>query len=174
MVQVMSREQQIESAFGVNHCIHFPPLAQARHRHVLYNSLRWHTYDPHRRLKRVLRMMVETHLSQSFGMLTQDFPLTDSCVSVDVTFLISRPDSHFVGPNRSLGIHPRYERSMPTVQGDIDNYMKFFLDAIDGIFFSNDRDVVTISASKLYTTEQRGRIIFNIRHRDMNIVNLIN
>ena len=90
-----------------------------------------------------------------------------------MTFLISRPDSHFVGPNRSLGIRRCYEHTMPTGQGDIDNFVKFFLDTIDGIFFSNDRNVVTILASKLYTTAPRGRIIFNVRHCNMNVVNLV-
>jgi hypothetical protein len=86
--------------------------------------------------------------------------------------LISRPNNHFHGRNRSLGIHPRFENLL-TTQGDIDNFVKFFLDAIDGIFFSNDRNVVAITASKLFTIEPHGRTIFNICRRIMDIVNLV-
>ena len=76
--------------------------------------------------------MVETYLSRDYSILIEHHPLTNLCVSVDVTFLIKRPDSHFVRPNRILGIRCCYENTMPTGQGDIDNYVNFFLDSIDG------------------------------------------
>jgi Holliday junction resolvase RusA-like endonuclease len=159
-------------AFGVNHSIPFTPLAQARHRHVIVRSSRMHAYDPMQQAKLHFRIQVMHYLNQ-VGITSQDFPLTNSYVSVEVTFLLSRPDNHFHGRNRSLGIHPHFENTMPTTQGDIDNFVKFFLDAIDGIFYSNDRNVVAITASKLFTIEPQGRTIFNIRRRIMDIINLV-
>ena len=48
---------------------------------------------------------------------------------------------------------------MPTTLGNIDNYCKFFLDAIDIVFFSNDKNIVQIKAT-------------NIRPYTVNILNL--
>jgi Holliday junction resolvase RusA-like endonuclease len=168
MVQVMSREQDIERVFGVNHSIPFAPVAQARHRQNSNGQM----YDPSSQLKIRCRMEVMRYLSIRYNI--SNYPLTtDSYVSVNITFLISRPNSHFIGNNRNNGIDPSHEAKMPTTQGDIDNFIKFFLDAIDGIFVMDDRYVVKITALKLFTTEQDGRTVFNVRHHDMNIVNLV-
>jgi Holliday junction resolvase RusA-like endonuclease len=166
MAQVLEYDGR---AFGVNHSISFAPLTQAHHRQVIVRSSRMHAYDPMQQAKLDFRMQVMRYLS-AFGITSQDFPLTNSYISIEVTFLISRPNNHFHGRNRSLGIHPRFENLMPTTQGDIDNFVKFFLDAIDGIFFSNDRNVVAITASKLFTIEPHGCTIFNIRRCIMDIV----
>jgi Holliday junction resolvase RusA-like endonuclease len=173
MMQATSRQQNIARVFGINHHIYFPPVAQARHRMVHLNSSRVHTYDPNYQAKLKCRTEVMRYLNVSFNISSQDYPLTNVYVSIDVTFLISRPDSHFIGNDRNRGVDPRFESMMPTTQGDIDNFIKFFLDAIDGIFFSNDRYVIAITASKLFTTEANGRTVFKVCRRDTEIVNLI-
>jgi Holliday junction resolvase RusA-like endonuclease len=171
MMQAINQEQNIERVFGVNHHITFPPVAQQRHRIARINT-RIRLYDPTQRAKLLFRSVVMRYLETSFNISSEDYPLTDSYVSVNVTFLISRPINHFIQKNRNNGIDPRFERTMPTTQGDIDNFVKFFLDAIDGTFFTNDRDVVVITASKLYTTEAIGRVVFNVRQHETEIIDL--
>lgn len=151
--------------FGTNHRVYFNPLPQARHR-VHGNR----TYDPHMGHKMRLRALILNYLGNLYGITTNTGPLTTSYVSVELTFLIVRPSSHFVNGDRSGGIRESYQNKMPTMQGDIDNYQKFFLDAIDGIFFQNDRDVVKIQAIKLYCNGSRGRIIYNIRPYIVNMI----
>jgi Holliday junction resolvase RusA-like endonuclease len=168
----------IEQAFNVNHSIHFDPVPQARHRmtsNFTTDSLqrRPRFYDPSAVQKRMFASAVHRHLGDSFGISVEDYPLTDSSVSIDVTFIVSRPDSHFVGGDRDHGVRPDFERTPPTVQGDLDNFLKFFLDAMNGILYSDDRNVVTISASKLFTANRNGRVVFRIDRRDIDIVDLV-
>lgn len=179
MVQVMSREQhdereRIVQAFFMRHCIYFSPRPQARHRIVYSNRSRIHLYDPSYRDKIYFKEEVKQHLRESLGIFERDYPLTKSSVSVDVTFMISRPASHFVGNDRNRGIRPEFECIFPTTQGDVDNFLKFFLDAINGIFYNDDRDVVSITTSKLFTTNPIGRYVFNVRRRVIEIVDLTN
>ena len=176
MAPAMSQEQRarhIEQVFGTIHSCPLRPIAQARHRYSRRSS-RNVPYDPNSQAKLEIQTQVKQYLRDHYGITHEEFPLTESYVSVNVTFLINRPISHFTQKKRSQGIRPNFEMSMPMVQGDIDNFVKLFLDSIQGIFFRNDRDVVTISASKLYTNEPRGRTVYSIRHHEMNIVDLIN
>ena len=161
-------ERRTEHLFGTNHSCLFPPLPQACHRHVLMANRRIVTYDPHSAAKAQVRMAVMLYLMNRYHISGEDIPFTTSYVTVNVTFLVARPHSHFPRCDRSRGILPTYDSAMPTVQGDIDNFvLKFFLDAIHGIFFLDDRDVVRFIASKLYINEARGRIVYNfvILHR---------
>lgn len=165
-------ERRTEHLFGTNHSCLFPPLPQARHRYVRVAN-RIVLYDPHRAAKAQVRMAVMLYLMNQYNISDENYPFTTSYVSVNVTFLVSRPKYHFIQGDRSRGICPRFDGVMPTVQGDIDNFVKFFLDAIHGIFFRDDRDVVRITASKLFTNEARGRIVYNICRYEMNIVDLL-
>jgi Holliday junction resolvase RusA-like endonuclease len=156
---------RVPPVFGTNHRVYFNPLPQARHR---VHGQR--TYDPHMVHKIALRAIILNYLGNTYSITTNTGPLTTSYVTIELTFLIKRPISHFVNGNRSNGLRELYQHTMPTTQGDIDNYVKFFLDAIDGIFFRNDRDVVSIKATKLYCNESHGRIIYNIRPYVVNEV----
>jgi hypothetical protein len=149
MMQAINQEQNIKRVFGVNHHITFPPVAQQRHRIARINT-RIRLYDPTQRAKLLFRSVVMRYLETSFNISSEDYPLTDSYVSVNVTFLISRPINHFIQKNRNNGIDPRFER----------------------ISITNDRDVVVITASKLFTTEAIGRIVFNFRQHEMEIIDL--
>jgi Holliday junction resolvase RusA-like endonuclease len=73
-----------------------------------------------------------------------------SFVTIELTFLIKRPISHFVNGNWSNGLRELYQHTRPTTQGDINNYVKFFLDAIDGIFFGSI-EMVCLSRQQSYT-----------------------
>jgi Holliday junction resolvase RusA-like endonuclease len=140
------------------HRIRFSPIPQARHR--AYRGVMW---DPSGRQKMLLKIFIRRYLRLSFGVTNDMLPLTTSYVSVDLTFLISRPISHFEGGNRNNDIRPQFRNVLPTTTGDIDNYVKFFMDSVDGIIYHNDRNVVQIRALKLYCNSSRGSTIFKIR-----------
>ena len=149
--------EMLTRLFRANHKVAMNPVAQARPR-----LHRGRMYDPSRRLKLAFRQLVLQYLETTYGVTENMMPLTTSYVTVKLTFLIRRPQSHFVCGDRNRGFRPQYEDAMPTTTGDIDNYVKFVLDAIEGIFFGNDRNVVQVSAIKLYCNRRRGRVIFNI------------
>ena len=76
---------------------------------------------------------------------------SDTKLSIMITYRMRRPNFHFRGRNRGNGEYARVVPSgQPTAGGDIDNLIKFTLDAMQGCLFVDDRQVVQISASKVY------------------------
>jgi Holliday junction resolvase RusA-like endonuclease len=159
----------ITRLFQTNHRVRINPVAQARHR-----MRGGRMYDPSSRQKALFRLYVQAYLRLKYGITNEMMPLTTNFVSVSLTFLIPRPSSHFVGSNRNGPLREEFESSMPTTSGDIDNYIKFFLDAIDGIFYSNDRNVIQITAIKLYCNETCGRTIFRIVPFEITTISIDN
>ena len=157
---------QVPEVFGVNHQVSLDPVPQARHR-----SHGRRTFDPHSVLKAALRARIEWNLLNQYGITNDMQPLTTSYVSIDLTFLIRRPASHFINGDRGR-LRDNFQNLIPTTTGDIDNYVKFFLDAIDGLFFRNDRDVVSIKATKLYCNSSHGRIVYNVRPYIVNTITI--
>jgi Holliday junction resolvase RusA-like endonuclease len=167
MVQIIEVNERQHPVFGTKHRVLYDPIPQARHR--MHGQ---RTYDPHAAHKLVLRALILNFLSNAYGIPASIEPLTTSYVSIEVAFLIKRPLCHFVNGDRSNGLRNMYKNAMPTTQGDLDNYVKFFLDAIDGIFFRNDRDVVSMQAIKLYCNGSHGRIIYKIRPYVVDVVSI--
>lgn len=159
--------ETIQAMFGINHRIYLDPVPQARHR---MNGHR--AYDPSANHRVAVQQSVLRDLASS-GVTNEMFPLTNSYVWIEMTFFISRPNSHFVNGDRNNIIRREYEDSMPTASGDIDNYVKLLLDALDGIFFRNDSNVIRIVATKLYCIEPDGRTVYNVHPYAMNTINLI-
>jgi Holliday junction resolvase RusA-like endonuclease len=62
-------------------------------------------------------------------------PLRDA-VSMTVVFIIKKPKS--------------VKREYPTVKSDLDNYIKSLCDALNGIAFVDDSQIIEINASKKY------------------------
>lgn len=150
--------EAITRLFRANHSIGINPIAQARHR--MHGG---RIYDPSGREKIIFKLLIIDYLREKYGITVDMMPLTASYVSVNVTFLIRRPICHFVGGDRNGSIREQYVNAMPTTLGDIDNYVKFFLDAIEGVFYGNDRNVVQVRAIKLYCNGNNGRVKFSIR-----------
>lgn len=84
-------------------------------------------------------------------------------VTVSITFRYLRPNSHF----RTNGtLKPSAPQYLTTRKGDIDKLSRAVLDALTGILFLDDAQVVTLSASKRYTVfpELPGALITVIPH----------
>ena len=62
-------------------------------------------------------------------------PLKDA-VSVTIVFIIKKPKS--------------VKRDYPTVKSDLDNYCKAALDALNGIAYVDDSQIIELNASKKY------------------------
>lgn len=57
-------------------------------------------------------------------------------------------------------------RKYPTTRPDIDNYIKSLMDAMNGIVFKDDSQVVSIHAMKRYSEDGEGRMRVNIAKID--------
>jgi Holliday junction resolvase RusA-like endonuclease len=83
--------------------------------------------------------------------LFEDEPSTGLAVSI--YFRIRRPNNHYVGGRRLVGnIRTDMARIRPT-GGDLDNLLKFILDALNGILYTDDKQVIAIKTMKLWADD---------------------
>ena len=76
-------------------------------------------------------------------------------VHIDVIFIFPIPESYSSAKKKMLKTSPR------GIVSDIDNLIKFLLDTIQGLCFSNDNLVASINARKVYGNKPK--TIFAIR-----------
>ena len=52
----------------------------------------------------------------------------------------------------------RIVQSLPAIKPDIDNYVKAILDALNGVAFRGDKQIISLNAKKLYSDKPRTEI----------------
>ncbi len=67
-----------------------------------------------------------------------------------ITFRIRRPNSHFVNLNRNRGLRTNAPRTYVVGKLDLDNLVKFTLDAVGGVIYVNDGQVCHIACRKIW------------------------
>lgn len=67
-------------------------------------------------------------------------------LSIDMEFVFARPSSHLTSRGGLRVSAPRFHTNMP----DVDNLVKLVLDALNGEFYRDDRQVIAISARKRF------------------------
>lgn len=80
------------------------------------------------------------------------------CLEVNLFFYIRRPNSDYDGNKRINALKPGRANPFETVKPDIDNLAKFTLDAMQGIVFHDDSQVVKLLVYKLRGNEGGTRI----------------
>ena len=68
---------------------------------------------------------------------------------MELIFCYKRPRSHFRSKNKKLILKedaPLYKGS----KADIDNLSKFYIDAMNGVFYKDDAQIVTLRADKVW------------------------
>ena len=106
------------------------PKAQKRHR-----LCRGRVYDPSKKDK--------MSFLEAATRYKPDEPMEDP-LAVTLTFFTKRPASHF---NKS-GLKKNARRFPP--KPDIDNLCKFVFDALNGVFYKDDVQIVELHSRKLY------------------------
>jgi hypothetical protein len=100
-------------------------------------------------------------LQASFRKVVKDaryFPVVpvfpDQKVYARLVCWIRRPDNHFIASNRGPGrVQARFQdqmASLPHNSLDVDNLAKFVLDAMKGLLYTDDSQVVTLKSVKLH------------------------
>ena len=122
--------------------VNMKPLAQQRHKARRAGN-RIIMYDPSSKDKdRFKKECVEFEPKQ---------PL-EGAISVSMVFSMPRPKSHYRTGKYS---HLLKENApmLHITKPDIDNLVKFYLDAMTGSFWKDDAYVCTIEASKIYSED---------------------
>ena len=73
-------------------------------------------------------------------------------IEMELTFCYKRPRNHFRSKNKKLILKedsPTYKAS----KADIDNLAKFYIDAMNKVFYKDDAQIVTLSANKVWGSE---------------------
>jgi len=117
----------------------YKPTALKRHRVVGGNRM----YDPSKKDKKDwLKCVIKYAPEKPF-----DYPL-----KVNVEFYFPRPKNHY----RSGRYSEELKKNAPTIHSsmpDVDNLAKFVLDAMNGAFYNDDRQVVELNCHKEYTSK---------------------
>lgn len=105
------------------------------------------------RLTRGKRMYDPSHQDKKNWMksVKQYHPIKplESVLELKIIFFFRRPKSHYgTGKNSEIlrKNAPKYMNRTP----DIDNLVKFYLDAMNGIFFKDDRQIISLISEKRY------------------------
>ena len=119
----------------------FPPTVLKRHRHRKMGG----TYDPSRKEKDDFVACVRTvHPLPTSNETRMSGPLR-----CELHFVSARPKSHFRTGQHAHELKP----SAPahnTDTKDVDNMIKFVLDALNGLLYHDDRQMVEVHAFKEY------------------------
>src|SRR5512146_558422 len=67
-----------------------------------------------------------------------------------LAFVIARPKGHYGSGRNAQVIKPAYAKAQPTGKPDIDNLVKLVQDALAGVFYRDDQQIVELHATKEY------------------------
>ncbi len=113
--------------------IPWPPSAKGRPRFVRRTGVAYTPAETRNSEAAIRHLLV----AEKAVLYDRDVPL-----AVDLRFYVPRPKS---APKRVL---------LPTTRPDLDQYTKLLLDASQGILWTDDAQIVTITARKLFCDDQ--------------------
>ena len=119
--------------------LEFPgePIAKSRHRHGTTSSGKKISYDIQKKAKEVVKWLALKQLHDSTNEFGTFIP-SKSAFEVILEFHLITPD--FKKPNVHAVCKP-----------DIDNLVKFYLDALNRIVWEDDKQIISLHASKTYS-----------------------
>ena len=118
-----------------------PPIPQERPK--LWKS-RWVNPSGGKQ-KKVKELLLQEHPEARNNLL-----FAHDVLQLQIWFLMKRPKDHFKANNRERGLKALWSGIWhQNKKPDIDNLLKFYLDALVGIGYSDDKQVVSVVAHKI-------------------------
>ena len=129
------------------------PKPQQRHRHFKLG-----TYDPCKKDKEefLKKALISYNYSKGFNHLPRL-----NAINLNIKFYMKRPKNHYRTGKFANLIKEIWQTIPMTKKPDIDNLIKFSLDALSGQngFFLDDNQIVIIYAEKIYSDDPRTEIM---------------
>ena len=129
------------------------PIPQQRHRHFKFG-----TYDPCKKDKEkfLIKALKDYNYNKSFNHL----PLLNA-IHISIKFYMKRPKSHYRTGKYEGIVKDQWIEIPHTKKPDIDNLIKFVLDALSGQngFFLDDNLIESIYAKKIYSDNPKTMIL---------------
>lgn len=94
-------------------------------------------------------------------------------LKVELRFYFSRPNSHY-GTGRNARLLKPSSPAGHTKRPDLDNLIKFVLDALNGVFWKDDTIVTQIIAEKDYAPNPRTEIIIRSQVEESEVSDEVN
>lgn len=124
------------------------PIGWKRPADKSYGNKHWR-FDSQKKEKEIVR----SHLHYAFGKIRAQWSLFGDreAIAISLTFYLplNRSDSQWAVNAKLWGIQPANEKP------DADNLAKFYLDCINGIFWSDDKRVNELHVKKQYSEKPR-------------------
>ena len=127
------------------------PIPKARHRHMFRNG-KYVVYDPQQELKNYFKLSLLSAMNEKLHSENRSECVKfaqDSTFHVDLTFHINPPSSLSQNERKCV----LWGFKMIGQKPDIDNLVKFVLDAMNHTIFNDDKAVVSITAKKIYSLQ---------------------
>lgn len=124
--------------------IQFEPVSLKRHRHRLQGG----TYDPSKKEKDEFVKVIGNQLPEE---------KMSNPIKCQLRFYCKRPKNHYKTGKKSNELKdsaPKYN----TNSKDLDNMVKFVLDALNDKLYVDDCQIIEITCSKLYSETSEGYI----------------
>jgi Holliday junction resolvase len=125
---------------------------------VIYNP----SQKEQRKMKEVIKQVIQPHIHAS----NQDVLFKDPVsIKAVIKFFLPRPECHFRrGRSRSVTNVIEKKTKKHIGKPDLDNLLKFVLDAMEGVVYKNDSHITSIKTTKSYDTigACHGRILINL------------
>ena len=129
------------------------PIPQQRHRHFKFG-----TYDPCKKDKEqfLLKALKDYNYHEGFNHL----PILNA-VNINIKFYMKRPKNHYRTGKFADLVKEKWQEIYHTKKPDIDNLIKFTLDALSGHngFFLDDNQIYSIYAEKIYSDNPHTEIL---------------
>lgn len=77
----------------------------------------------------------------------------DVLLDVSLEIWVARPKSHYGTGKNANRVKPGQETKYPTPNGDVDNYAKGPLDALAGVAYYDDKQIIRLSVMKSWTED---------------------
>jgi Holliday junction resolvase RusA-like endonuclease len=140
---IPEQEQLVDNGGRLTFTVDYPP--KALQRHIFVARLRA-GINPDRRNLLACRQKIVDALN---GHALPCFPDDGSKLQIGLIFRVRRPNYHYKNSLRSNAIKAARINARIT-RGDIDNMVKFVMDAANEIIYTDDRQVTSLVANKIW------------------------
>ncbi len=124
------------------------PVAQKRHRHTSVGKF-VRTYDPSSKDKSDFLALCFNQIPKKLGLMIENW---EGSLRLDLKFIMPIPKSY--SKKKKLSLLNADHLKKP----DIDNMIKFVMDALNKIFWKDDSQVSCLYATKIYGSKPRTEI----------------
>ncbi len=107
-------------------------------------------YNPSQPKLNQFRSLLECLISPPSSTIVLPFLLTKIPLGARIVFKLRRPNVHFVNSRRERGLRSSAPKKFVVGKADLDNLVKFVLDAMGGVAFADDQQISKLTCEKVW------------------------